>query len=314
MRADDTESRPMNSSEQNPPEPELPQTAAPEPHGQPVEETRLELQAQEMVAQEFSPSPGWALTEDIRVPWGWLDLLYFVAVALAAAFLVSMFLAGVFAAFHVSTEQIWNSPNEKDFFAVLNQIFLSFALLGYLAVHLRTRYRLPFWRTIGWRPLETLTIPRGLAYCGFIAAGVVLSFTIQAASNALATNAKLPIETFFQDRRTAILLMLSSILLAPVVEETIFRGYLYPVIARRFGMAASVIATGTLFGALHAAQLWGGWGQIALLIFVGIVFTYARAVSRTVVASYLLHVSYNSVLSILFVITSHGLRTLPAGS
>ena len=304
----------MNSSEQDPPEPELPQPAGPEPHGQPREETRLELQAQEMVAQEFSAPPDWALTEDIRVPWGWFDLMYFVAVALAAAFLVSMFLAGVFAAFHVSTQQIWNSPNEKDFFAVLNQIFLSFALLVYLAVHLRTRYRLPFWRTIGWRPLEPLHIPRGLAYCGFIAAGIVLSFTIQVASNALATNAKLPIETFFQDRRTAILLMLSSILLAPVVEETIFRGYLYPVIARRFGVAASVIATGTLFGALHTAQLWGGWGQIALLIFVGIVFTYVRAVARTVVASYLLHVSYNSVLSILFLITSHGLRTLPAGS
>ncbi|MFZ3199695.1 MAG: CPBP family intramembrane glutamic endopeptidase [Candidatus Acidiferrales bacterium] len=312
MSADDTQSRPMNSSGQNPPEPELPQAAGPEPPFQAAEQAGPAPQVQDLVAQEFSAPPGWALTEDIRVPWSWLDLVYFVAVALAAAFLVSAFLAGMFAVFHVSAAQIRNSPNEKDFFAVLNQIFLSLALLAYLAVHIRTRYRLPFWRTIGWRPLETLNIPRGLAYCGFIAGGIVLSFVIQIASNALATNAKLPIETFFQDRRTAVLLMLSSILLAPVVEETIFRGYLYPVIARRFGVAASVIATGTLFGALHAAQLWGGWGQIALLIVVGIVFTYVRAVARSVVASYLLHVSYNSVLSILFVITSHGLRALPA--
>lgn len=248
------------------------------------------------------------------MPWGWLDLALFVAVALCAAFLASMFLAGVFAAFHVSMAQIQNSPNEKNFFAVLNQILLSFALLGYLAVHIRTRYGLPFWRTIGWRPLEAGAIPRFFAYFGFIAGGTMLSFLIQIASNALATNAKLPIETFFQDRRTALLLMMTGILLAPIVEETIFRGYIYPVLARSFGVGASVIATGTLFGALHAWQLWGGWWQIALLIVVGIVFTYVRAVSRTVVASYLLHVSYNSVLSIMFVVASHGLRSLPAGS
>ena len=34
--------------------------------------------------------------------------------------------------------------------------------------------------------------------------------------------------------------------------------------------------------------------QIALLVVVGIVFTFVRAMTRTVLASYLLHVSYNS--------------------
>ena len=59
--------------------------------------------------------------------------------------------------------------------------------------------------------------------------------------------------------------MLIAVLLAPVVEETVFRGYIYPVVARTFGVTASVLATGTLFGLLHAPQLWGGWWQIALI-------------------------------------------------
>ncbi len=68
-----------------------------------------------------------------------------------------------------------------------------------------------------------------------------------------------------------------GVLVAPLVEETIFRGFLYPVIARRLGIAAGIAITGTLFGLMHAAQLWGGWGQIALLIFVGVVLTWVRA-------------------------------------
>jgi membrane protease YdiL (CAAX protease family) len=102
--------------------------------------------------------------------------------------------------------------------------------------------------------------------------------------------------------------MLIAVLLAPLVEETIFRGYIYPVIGRSFGKVWAILATGLLFGLLHAEQLWGGWGQIALLVFVGIVLTFARAISRTVVAGFVIHTSYNSVQVIGLLIATHGLR------
>ena len=121
----------------------------------------------------------------------------------------------------------------------------------------------------------------------------------------------LPIEALFQDRYTTVLFMLIAVLLAPLVEETIFRGYIYPVVARTFGKSWGIIATGMLFGLLHAAQLWGGWSQIALLVFVGIVLTFARAASRTVLASFVIHTSYNSIQVIGLLIATHGLQHLP---
>lgn len=81
------------------------------------------------------------------------------------------------------------------------------------------------------------------------------------------------------------------------------------MIARSWGIAASVAVTGTLFGLLHAAQLWGGWTQIGLLVVVGLIFTYVRAATKTVFASYLLHLSYNSFLFIVFLVSTHWLRT-----
>ena len=61
-------------------------------------------------------------------------------------------------------------------------------------------------------------------------------------------------------------------------------------------MAVGVLAP-DLFGLLHAPQLWGGWVQIVSLVLVGIILTYVRAVTRTVLASYLLHLSYNFFVS-----------------
>jgi uncharacterized protein len=121
----------------------------------------------------------------------------------------------------------------------------------------------------------------------------------------------MPIEQYFQDRPTALLLLIVSVTLAPLFEETIFRGYLYPVVARTFGTVPGVIFTGLLFGLMHASQLGGNLPQVALIMVVGIVFTAARAKTGNVLPGYLLHVSYNSFIAIAFLIASHGLRHMP---
>lgn len=276
------------------------------PSGEPVPPAVETPQAATITAES-------ALPEDLRAPWGWTDILLLVVIAVFGTIVLSVTIAMIYAYFGISPSQLQNSVREKGMFVVISQTVLSLGLLGYLAIQMRFSFRLPFWRTIGWRKLETGRVPRGLAYAGLVAGGFLFSIMISLASAAFGTKAKLPIEVFFQDRRSALLLMLMAVLIAPVFEETIFRGYLYPVLARTFGVSAGVVITGTLFGLLHAPQLWTGWGQIALLVIVGIVFTYVRATTRTVVASYLLHVSYNSFLLFAFVVASSGFRNLPPG-
>lgn len=250
---------------------------------------------------------------DLQVPWGWSDVLILAIVYFLGGIVLAMFLAKGFGIAGVSPSQLHKSVSEQSFFAIVVEVLLDVALLTYLTFQVRLHFGLPFWRTIGWRRLETGTTPRGLAYLGLLGGGFLFSLMIQLSSAAFTPKTKLPIENFFQDRRSAILLMLMAVIVAPVIEETIFRGYLYPVAARSFGVTWGVVVTGTIFGLLHAAQLWGGWGQIGLLILVGIVFTAVRASTRTVVASYLLHVSYNSFIFLAFVVASHGFRNFPVG-
>jgi membrane protease YdiL (CAAX protease family) len=254
------------------------------------------------------------LPDDLRVPWGWLDLLLLVIVAIAGTIVLSIVIVMGFAFSGVSFHQLQASLSDENLVLIINQALLSVGLLIYLSAQMRLRFGLPFWRTIGWRPLQTEKTPRPVAYLGFVLSGFLLAILVSLGSSAFHTKTQLPIEHFFQDRLSAVLLMALGVLLAPVLEETIFRGYIYPVAARSFGVSGGVLFTGTIFGLLHASQLWGGWGQIALLVVVGIVFTYARASTRTVVASYLMHVSYNSFLFLGMAIGSHGFRHFPGAS
>src|SRR5215469_11423210 len=251
------------------------------------------------------------LPDDLRVPWGWVDLLFLVIFWIGGTLVATIALAIIFQSRGIGWTQLQQFSRPMSGFIIVDQVAISLFLMIYLAIYTRLRFDAPFWRTLGWREFDFNTKSRAVTYLQCVVLGLVLSGAVQLASAAFPAKTKLPIENFFQDRESALLLMLMSVLLAPVVEETIFRGYIYPVVARSFGVVASVVATGMLFGLLHAEQLKGGLWQIALMMLVGIIFTWVRAAKRTVLASYLLHLSYNSFLFLAFLVSSDGLRSLP---
>jgi uncharacterized protein len=239
-----------------------------------------------------------SIPEDLRVPWNWTDIFLFVILYILCLVAAVIFVGFGFAAIGVTLPQMRASIREQAFFVVIVQVVQSALVFAFLVAQMRLKFRSPFWSTIGWRPLESGKLPRRLVYLGLILGGFAFSLAVQLAAGFAGTKSKLPIEVMFQDPRSVLLLGIMAITVAPLVEETIFRGYLYPVLARSFGVGAGVVITGVLFGLLHAEQLWGGWVQIGLLMLVGVFFTLARAVSRSVVASYLLHVSYNLLPSL----------------
>ena len=297
----------MTFDDNNPPQSNAERVSEPTPAPEPLS-SRLEA----------AVSPGYVgptlrqVPDDLRVPWGWWDLLLLVVIGFAGFLVSSLLVLTAFLAVGITMNQIKNSIVDQGLFSVIATCLISIALLAYLLAQMRLRFNLPAWHALGWRSLRTGQVPHRAAYLGLILSGFLLSLVVAASSSLFTTKTKMPIEQFLQDRRSALLLLILSVTLAPLFEETIFRGYIYPVVARSFGVPIGILFTGTIFGLLHSAQLGNSWPQVGLLIFVGIVFTYARARSGTVLASYLLHVSYNSFLFLSFLVASHGFRHFPA--
>ena len=97
--------------------------------------------------------------------------------------------------------------------------------------------------------------------------------------------------------------------MAPLMEELFFRGFLYPVLARRIGTVASILFTAVAFGLLHGAQLKYSWAVLVIFL-VGVILTTVRALTKSVAASFLVHVGYNGTLSVLLFIATGGFRHL----
>jgi len=265
-------------------------------------------------AQERSPHPVSAVAaDDLGISWSWPHFLVFLSFGFFSLVLVQGFLAVAYAPHQkLSPKQMEAYLLSKPQFAIGSMLLWYALLFFFLYVTLSLLRGLSFWRTLGWRRIEARKGELPSNPLLYFLSGSGLSLLVAFLSARMKSPENLPMEELFKYRQTALLFLAMAVFVAPLVEETLFRGYLYPLFARSFGVAPGILLTGLLFGLMHGAQLGWTWSLVSILIFVGVIFTIVRARTGTVFASYLMHLGYNSMISIFAILGTHGFRRLPA--
>jgi membrane protease YdiL (CAAX protease family) len=259
----------------------------------------LAATSSEELASSKPPVP-----EDLRISWSWVHLVLFLFFGFASLFIVQ----GGFLLYYAPTRHF---ANEKDFerfvlskpqFAIGSMVLWYALIFLFLYVTLAVLRGFPFWRTLGWRKITRPDGGNPRSPWLFFFSGCGLSVLVFVVTAKMHPPEDVPIEELFRYKNTAMLFMAMAVLVAPLVEETVFRGYLYPLFAKYFGVATSVLITGILFGLMHGAQLGWTWGLVLTLIAVGVIFTFVRARTGSVFASFLLHLGYNSSIALFTII------------
>jgi len=133
---------------------------------------------------------------------------------------------------------------------------------------------------------------------------------------------------------SAWLTAISGAIIAPIVEEIAFRGFLLPSIATAYDWIAlertpaaynrwrqttahtmpalvlAAVVSSAAFALMHASQLHGAYGPVVILFCVSLVLSYVRIRFQSVAASALVHVSYNSLLFLIMIVMTGGFRHL----
>ena len=271
------------------------------------------------------------LPEDLCISWSWAHLIVFLVFGFGSLLIVQVGAVLLLSANkHLTQKQLQQMIESKPQFLVGTNVLWYALLFLFLYMTLAVLRGLPFWRSLGWKRLRSdPTTGKGSPWMYFLS-GCGLAIFVALASSRVKNVDHVPIQELFKSRTGAMLLMAMAVFVAPLVEETVFRGYLYPLFASkfsglaqnagadppgaiRFGTFVGIVITGTLFGLMHGAQLGWTWGLVGLLTLVGIIFTFARAWTGTVLASFLLHLGYNSMIAITSIIATKGFTQMPPG-
>lgn len=240
-----------------------------------------------------------------------VDLVDVLLVALMSVFAFFVFggiAAGIFQyTHHLQGPRALEDALAKNAFFIVSTEFVTYiAIVGFMVSLAWTRHRMSLSQAIQWNlpgrrlAVNALMIGAALAVVSDIGEVVFHRWIPDS----------LPITEYFKDRPSALLLAAFGILVAPLMEELFFRGFLYPALARWTGPFVSIVVTASAFTLLHGAQLGYSWAPLLLIFIVGVALTVTRVVTRSVATGVIVHMTYNFVLLLQTYIVTHGFRQM----
>jgi membrane protease YdiL (CAAX protease family) len=197
--------------------------------------------------------------------------------------LISPLISGLLAALAIA------SPVAEGITVLLQYLGLMVAPLGILALMLRGDRPEAGWLQYRWRPLGS-GLRKGFKGLLIALPLVSLASWLQqlAWSDPGGSNPLLELVLRSSSPLTLFCFAFTAIVLAPLFEETIFRGVLLPVLVRQLGAGWGVVASSAVFALAHLSL-----GELTPLVVLGLALGWIRLSTGRLSVSIWLHALWN---------------------
>jgi membrane protease YdiL (CAAX protease family) len=220
---------------------------------------------------------------------------------------------------------------KKNWLALGSQLLIYAIGLAVAVPFFRTMWGKPYFVGLHWHGATAKRLALRLLGCA-----VLCNVLAMLGDYILPFPEHAPIDKMFSTSTDAWMLTFFGVLIAPLFEEMIFRGFLLPAMATAWDWAIErstgarprpldaegqpVWSAGAMifaamlvsvpFALMHSAQLGQAWGPLLLLYCVSLVLCTVRFVTRSLAASTLVHSIYNAILFGIMLVQTDGFRHL----
>ena len=230
-----------------------------------------------------------------NIPWSWVDV-----VGAAALSIVFTGIAG----FAVTlTRPVLGDLYAAPILVCGSAIAVAAAVMGW------TRARRADWaesvfgsrRPTGRDLVTALAAGLGMFVVITLGLGWLLGLVASAGGGEL-PRVQQDLQSLAEDPRTAPLLALGAVVLAPLGEEMFFRGLLFPVLRRRLAVWPAITVSAALFAAIHFQSMLDAYAvTVVIVVPVGMTLAWLRERAGTLWVPIVAHASYNLVQVVLLV-------------
>lgn len=217
-----------------------------------------------------SPEPGRNEAQNYSVPWsavdGWIGVLLLILINVGFLLLI----------------------NRESGAQLAQSALVIFAELAYiLPVVLILTWKRVSWKHIGFGKFDWSTMGIG---CGMLLGGYGIILVHNLIITALGVDTQgQAIFDIFNSLDSPVWLILAAVIVAPLVEEIFFRGFLFQGFRKKYGWVSAMLLSSAIFAAAHL--------DLASLIptfVLGIVLTYVYHRSNSVWPGIILHFLINT--------------------
>lgn len=203
---------------------------------------------------------------------------------------------------YLSSRGIRGSHSEIQEFVLNDPTAVLLQLISVLPAHLLTfaaawlvvtkgrKYK--FFQTLGWRSGGMRWWHYPLILGGFFVVAAVVGSYLPEHETDL-------IRILKSSRAAMYWVAILSVATAPLVEEVVYRGLLYPAIQRSAGKVLAVAIVTILFTIVHIPQYYQSISTVLLLSLLSLILTVVRASTRNLLPCFIIHLLFNAIQSIM---------------
>jgi membrane protease YdiL (CAAX protease family) len=175
----------------------------------------------------------------------------------------------------------------------------------------------PSWRTAGFSVSESWATFKSIAICSLIA---IALFAVGAFITKVFPGQKTDLDLLIESSYGArVVTAFLAVFTAPLVEEVIYRGMLYPASLRftswlaslvspssnynAIGVGVSIAIVSILFASVHVIQYINNLAVIGAIVLVSITLTIVRAFTRRLLPCLVIHLVFNGIQAVIFLIS-----------
>jgi membrane protease YdiL (CAAX protease family) len=222
-------------------------------------------------------------------------LLVFVPVIVALPYLITKWKAGGL------RPETLASDKTLIFLSIVGIVPTHLLTLGVVWLVVTQGRRRPFWKTLGFEWPQPLSPGLGILLWSLAA---LLLWGIGLAVTTLWGGGKTDLDLLVESSTAARLATaFVAVFTAPLIEEIIYRGVLYSAIERALGGAVAIAAVSLLFAGVHVIQYKNNLGVITVITLLSATLTLARAYTGKLLPSFLIHLIFNGIQSIIIVLS-----------
>lgn len=161
-----------------------------------------------------------------------------------------------------------------------------------------------FWESLGWRSGGFTLWHYILILVGIFAVAAVTSYYFPEQDNDM-------LRVLRSSRTAVFVIAFLATFTAPLVEEVIYRGFLYSAFQRSFGVVTGVLLTTFLFAVIHVPQYYPSYSTIFLIVLLSLVLTLVRVRTKNLLPCVILHTIFNGIQSLLLILQPYIESTEP---
>src|SRR5688572_23665403 len=168
--------------------------------------------------------------------------------------------------------------------------------LGIVWLVVTNRGRRPFLQTLGW------TWPRNFGPVKCVGLAVLL-LIVALLFTWLFGGAETQLDQIVKSSLKArFVLAFLAVFTAPLIEEILYRGIMYPALQRIFGMVWAVAVVSILFAGVHVFQYFNNLAVVSVIAILSITLTMVRARTRSLLPCFVIHLVFNGLQALFLVL------------